>query len=277
MPNKKQSARSAGSGWLLEVGVLGVDKTLTLLKHLEETLLGAEQVLRNRYLEGVDRKKLPWMAIPAASWELGWSDPPKWLQGDWEKCLTRQTRKLGRKLTQDEWDSLAQDWCFARSEYPGSDENNHLWISLEEHESRQRRKGRSYLTQRHRPGLSRWMLNQDIANLFLAPALDNDTERKKLERIAAHSLALADALKVISGEKKSLPASYAPVYERHLTGETRRKLLEVIKHSSEVYDKRILRLEKELNQIDKRRPVLVAYLGRLKSERKKVGKPKARI
>ena len=275
MPNKNQSARPA-KGWLLEVGVLGIDKTLTLLKYLEETLLGAEQVLRNRYLKGVDRKKLPWMAIPPASWEVNWAGPPKWLQEEWEKCLARQTRKLGRELTQDEWESLAQDWSFARSEYPGIDEDNHLWISLEEHESKQKRKGRNYLTQRHRPSLSRWMLNEELAKLFLASSLDNDTERKKLERITAHSLALADALKVISGEKKSLPASYAPVYERHLAGETRRKLLEVIKHSADIYDKSVLKLENELKQIDKRRPVIVAYLDRLKSERKKAGKPRAR-
>ena len=86
MPNKKQSARPAESGWLLEVGVLGVDKTLKLLKYLGDTLLGAEQVLRNRGIKGIDRSKLPWLCIPPAPWEIEWVGPPKWLQdNDWEK------------------------------------------------------------------------------------------------------------------------------------------------------------------------------------------------
>jgi hypothetical protein len=276
MPNKKKSARSSQSGWLLEVGVLGIDKTLKLLKYLEETLLGTEQVLRNRYIKGVDRKSLPWLPIPPASWEAGWVDPPKHLQGDWDECLARQTRKLGRKLTDSEWESLAQDWSLARDEYPGSDDAHLLWISLEEHEKNQKRKGRSYFTQKHRPALTRWMFDADFSRLLSTPTLDNDTERKKLERVTAHSLALADALKVISGEKKALPASYDPVYERHLTGKTRCKLLEIITHSSLIYDKRIERAEKELKKIDETRPVLVAFLSRLKSERKKVGRLKAR-
>jgi hypothetical protein len=46
MATKKQSTRSEDSGWLLEIGVIGIDKTLRILQKCEKSLFELEQLLR---------------------------------------------------------------------------------------------------------------------------------------------------------------------------------------------------------------------------------------
>ena len=63
MPNKKQSARPAESGWLLEAGVIGIDKTLKFIKLSKWTLVELEILVRaHERLENTDaplREALP--------------------------------------------------------------------------------------------------------------------------------------------------------------------------------------------------------------------------
>ena len=53
MPNKKQSARPAEAGWLLEAGVIGIDKTLKLIKLSKWTLVELEILVRQLSLKPV--------------------------------------------------------------------------------------------------------------------------------------------------------------------------------------------------------------------------------
>jgi hypothetical protein len=275
MPNKKQSARPAGSGWLLEVGVIGIAKTLTLVRLLDETLLGAEMLLRNEYAPGTDRGSLPLVAIPEPNWSK-LNSPPPVLPGDWEKCLSLATKKKGGELTDDEYYDLYQDWHEANTYYPGRDESERFNSALEDFDLLQKKKGKGPKG-KHRPSLSKWMMSAKTFKLFRSGPLDNDTERPKKDRIIAHSRALGDALKVISGKLRALPSRYPKTIERHLEGGARETLREIIKHSLELPKVRKKRMtlrskEQELVALDKKRALLVSEIKEIKGLWEKMGK-----
>ena len=92
MPNKKQSARPAESGWLLEVGVIGIDKTLKLIRLSKRPLLEIEYLFRPWSGDGLsfaDKKSLPWRFIESSPFE---SDSE--IEDEWES--------LGMDLEHDE-------------------------------------------------------------------------------------------------------------------------------------------------------------------------------
>ena len=68
MATKKQSTRSADSGWLLEIGVIGIDKTLKLVRQTHLSPLELELLLRpwsNTGLSVRDKmSSLPFRQIP---------------------------------------------------------------------------------------------------------------------------------------------------------------------------------------------------------------------
>jgi len=68
MATKKQSTRSAGSGWLLEIGVIGIDKTLKLVRQTHLSPLELELLLRPWSNTGlsvqVKMSSLPFRQIP---------------------------------------------------------------------------------------------------------------------------------------------------------------------------------------------------------------------
>jgi hypothetical protein len=275
MPNKKQSARPAESGWLLEVGVIGIAKTLTLVRLLDETLLGAEMLLRNEGAEGVDKRTLPMLVIPEPKWSKR-NCPPPVLPKDWGKCLSMASKKMGRELTDDEYYDLYQDWHEANTYYPGRDESDLFNLALEDFELRQRDKGKGPKSM-HRPSLSKWMMSAKTFKLFRSGSLDNDTERPKKDRIIAHSRALGDALKVISGKLRALPSRYPKKIERHLKGRARETLQEIIKHSLDLPKVRKKRMtlrskEQELVALDRKRALLVSEIKEIKGLWEKMGK-----
>jgi hypothetical protein len=275
MPNKKQSARPAESGWLLEIGVLGIDKTLKLVLLLDQTLLGAEMLLRNEYAPGVDRSSLPLAVIPEPNWSKR-NCPPPALPEDWGKCLSMASKKKGRTLTDDEYYDLVQDWWASTHDYPGRSESEDFNSALEDFELRQKKKGKGPKS-KHRPSLSKWMMSAKTFKLFRSGPLENDTERPKKERIIAHSRALGDALKVISGKLRALPSRYPKAIERHLQGGARETLREIIKHSLELPKIRKKRMtlrskEQELVALDKKRALLVAEIKEIKGLWEKMGK-----
>jgi hypothetical protein len=275
MPNKKQSARPADSGWLLEVGVIGIDKTLKLVRLLDETLLGAEMLLRNEGALGVNKRSLPMLVIPEPKWSKR-NCPPPVLPEDWGKCLSMASKKEGRELTDDEYYDLVQDWDASRNDYPGRDESDLFNSALEHFELRQKKKGKGPKS-KHRPSLSKWMMSAKTFKLFRSGPLENDTERPKKVRIIAHSRALGDALKVISGKLRALPSRYPKAIERHLQGGARETLSEIIKHSLELPKIRKKRMtlrskEQELVELDKKRALLVAEIKEIRGLWGKMGK-----
>ena len=275
MPNKKQSARPVEAGWLLEVGVIGIDKTLKLVRLLDETLLGAEMLLRNEGAEGVNKRSLPMLVIPEPKWSKR-NCPPPVLPEDWGKCLSMASKKKGRELTDDEYYGLYQDWHEANTYYPGRDESERFNSALEDFELRQKGKGKGPKS-KHRPSLSKWMMSAKTFKLFRSGPLENDTERPKKDRIIAHSRALGDALKVISGKLRALPSRYPKTIERHLEGGARESLGKIIKHSLELPKVRKKRMtirskEQELVALDKKRALLVAEIKEIKGLWEKTGK-----
>jgi hypothetical protein len=214
MPNKKQSARPAESGWLLEVGVIGIAKTLKLLEVHGCTLLELEQLLRPLCRQGVkmsDKAKLPWLKIPSAPWER--AHP----LGSWMECLGRATTEKGKALTKSEWQTLACEW---HSEIPGEDEFHYFNDTLGRFELAQKAKGLSRGRGRereYRPSLEKWMFGLETLKLFEPGAWDNDEQRKKFERIKEHSLALGGALVEIAGRGKVKSLHYPQKIEKIIT------------------------------------------------------------
>ena len=68
MATKKQSTRSADSGWLLEIGVIGIDKTLKLIRLTHLSPLELESLLRPWSNTGLSVQEkisnLPFRKIP---------------------------------------------------------------------------------------------------------------------------------------------------------------------------------------------------------------------
>jgi hypothetical protein len=110
------------------------------------------------------------------------------------------------------------------------------------------------------------MLDAKTLGLFRPGTLDNDTERKKLERIKAHSLALCGALKEIAGKGRAKSKHYP------------KQIAEIISHSrglplkrKEFLAREIARAESSLNEHDAKRIRLLSRLELLRDKWKKVG------
>lgn len=188
MPNKKQSARPAESGWLLEVGVIGIDKTLKLIRLSGKTLLEIEHLFRPWSGEGLswkEKQSLPWRFIERAPFE-----------DDSEM--------------EDEWEDLG--------------------MALEHDEGLKASKGGS------RKALHKWRISAETAKRIKAEFVGYD--RNKYLRMKAECRILADALFVISGELRKVPARYPKEIEERLSENDRAKVAMIIRESLSVLEKR---------------------------------------
>ena len=231
MPNKKQSARPAESGWLLEVGVIGIDKTLKLIRLSGRPLLEVECLFRGWSGEGLsweEKKSLPWSLIKT---------PP--FESDTE--------------AEDEWEGFGMD--------------------LDHDQELKTRKGGS------RKALHRWRISAEMARRIKARFVGYD--RNKYLRMKAECRILEDALSVISGQLRSLPAQYPTEIEEWLSDNDRAKVAMVVRESLAILDRRrevairLLKKSKDaLADHDEKRKHL-AFLVELWGERvKKWGKGK---
>lgn len=188
MPNKKQSARPAESRWLLEVGVIGIDKTLKLIRLSGKTLLEIEHLFRPWSGEGLswkEKQSLPWRFIERAPFE-----------DDSEM--------------EDEWEDLG--------------------MALEHDEGLKASKGGS------RKALHKWRISAETAKRIKAEFVGYD--RNKYLRMKAECRILADALFVISGELRKVPARYPKEIEERLSENDRAKVAMIIRESLSVLEKR---------------------------------------
>jgi hypothetical protein len=120
------------------------------------------------------------------------------------------------------------------------------------------------------------MMSAETFKLFRSGPLDNDTERPKKERIIAHSRALGDALKVISGELRTLPVRYPKTIERHLKGGARESLRGIIHYSLDLpnlWKKRLVlrSAQVKLIELERERGSLISEIKKLKNELEKMG------
>jgi hypothetical protein len=280
MRKKKISKKnpSTNSGWLLEAGIIGIDKVLKILKIAKINLLELEQILRENCFDGVtfsEKKKLPWRKIPIPSWQKEWKSPPAEFLVPFEKYCDKIVKEKGRKLTNDEWDEIHQDWHHHNYAFPGEYELFDLLSAFEIDEDIKKRKGRGPTSER-KP-LSKRILNAETLKLFRAGVLDNDTERKKLNRIKKHSMVLGNALDIIAnwGRVKfrcpsdCYPEKVKEIISLSLSSLKRRN--EFLKQQKEFNAKRIVQIEELLIKNKKERDGYLSELKALKDSLEKSG------
>jgi hypothetical protein len=259
MPSKKQSVRPAEAGWLLEVGVIGIDKTLKLILLSKWTLVELELFFRQMSLKSVlgettrpERKKaLPWLKIDTKPGQMEGEliSHPIEGQEDYQRCIER----LIKCLVSDE-------------------------------ESK-RKKGRGPTSDRQ--PLHRWLMDAETLDLIVKGPEGVEVLSKRLKKIKAYCLVLADAVKVICGERKSMPTGYPSEVKRWVSRQDLGKVREIIKLSLSIPKQRdealVLAINKTEKRIRERESELMSlrlqsmHLRQIESLRKKVGRgnPKA--
>lgn len=233
MPNKKQSARPAESGWLLEVGVLGVAKSLLWMEKTGRSLLEIEHVLRGWRVDGLSEKEHKILLSKRRSVAPEpWADSDfKWDGTTWREFLSREESKLKRPLTRQEWENLADDYSRLNDKEPGLYESEDVAGAIEEDQLTKKDKGSK--GGKPRPSLERWRMDKRTALIIIATSgLDSD-QQKKRRRIKASSRALGDLLEVLSGKLSALPKKYSPEEEKALGKNGRKQLAKI--HRVSVY------------------------------------------
>jgi hypothetical protein len=277
MPNKKQSARSAESGWLLEIGVLGVAKSLLWMEKTGRSLLEIEHVLRGWSVAGLSRKD--YQLIVSKRRKVArepWANPDfKWDGTTWREFLSREESKLKRPLTDEEWESLAEDYSHLNENEPGLHEFDNIWGAIEEDELTKKEKGAK--GGKPRPNLERWRMDKGTAQIINATSgLDSD-QQKKLRRIKANSRALGDLLDVLSGKLPALPKKYPSEVEECLGKNGRKQLARILRISVYGPGRWFVKLAKarikksRKKEILKREQKLALKVRQLKALRKKWG------
>jgi hypothetical protein len=259
MPNKKQSARPVESGWLLESGVIGIDKTLKLIKLSKWTLVELEILFRQLSLKPVEgettdpKKKagLPWFPIDGAhrtEFEPDLISYPIEGREDYQRCFERFFKCL-----------------------------------VSEAESK-RKQGRGPTSDRQ--PLYRWLMNADTLDLIVKGPELVEVRSKRLNKIKAYCLVLADAVKVIRGERRKMPTSYPESVKARMGRKGFSKNLDKVKEMielsllipkqrDEALALAITKTEQRIREKESELKVLhfqTLHLRQLESDRKKVGK-----
>lgn len=222
MPKRKETATPAESGWLLEVGALGLDKTLKLMRRGPYTLLEVEWLLR------------------------GLKDYPKILRKKEVPALPSDLRKLlpWAVIPECPLSSLSAS-CFG------------LLLSIEQEGVRRKgAKDRSRPSNSpYRRSLFSWRFSIEDALLVAPPLVEKkirevynpghlDPGRGK--RIKARSVILRDAIQVLAGRRSSLSSSYSAEIESALRKipRCREKVRTIIRESLENQKKKELSRQK---------------------------------
>lgn len=193
MPNKNQSARPDESGWLLEVGVIGVDKTLKIMRWGRWTLLEVEWLLR------------------------GMKDYPRVIRKKEVSLLSSDHKRLLPWMELSVCPVLADRWQPAFE----------IMLKLEERGKINKGKKSSDLPNEspYRRPLSSWRITREdallVASPYVARLIQPDFDQgskdlKKLKRIRACSALLGDALQVLAGKRKALLKHYSDEVEATL-------------------------------------------------------------
>lgn len=195
MPRRKETARPAEAGWLLEVGALGIDKTLKLMRWGRWTLLEVEWLLRGvrDYPKTIRKKEVPALSADLRKL-LPWADIPA--------CPVNDPRGM---------------WGLSFG----------LMLGFEEEAVRRKGakdKSRPSNSPYRRP-LHSWRLSTEDALLVASPAVEGKIrahydpghlDQGRGKRIKACSVLLSDALQVLAGRRRSLRSCYSAEIESTL-------------------------------------------------------------
>jgi hypothetical protein len=213
---KPLSTMSQDFGWLLEVGAIGIDRTLKIIQATHLDLIQVEALFRiwdyNLYEE---KKFLPWFETGFSYWD---SDEIKKMiklqnnQKPWRDYVSDQEIEKGRKLTQEEIDYLAQDWIYISQWYPGQDVIQSNDLIFERDFDAKKKKGNKEMGKFYRKPLHAWRMDLETIKL-IKNGINNERydgfDYNKFNRIKATSLMLIDAIHVINRKRKSMPARYS--------------------------------------------------------------------
>lgn len=253
MPNKKQSARPAESGWLLEAGVIGIDKTLKLIKLTKWTIVELELFFRHISLKSTlgeaasyERKKiLPWLKIVQEPGQMEGELITHPIEGQehYQRCIER----LIKCLVLDE-------------------------------ESK-RKKGRGPTSDRQ--PLHRWLMDAGTLDLIVKGPEGVEVLSKRLKKIKAYCSVLSYAIQVICGERRTMPGNYPPEVKRWVSRRDLAKVGEIINLSLSIPKQRnealALAITKTEQRINEKKLELQSlrfqesHLRWIESLRKKVG------
>ena len=259
MPKTKGSAIKDDAGWLLYVGVIGIDKTLSLLRGQKWSLLELEQTLRQLkvskrglsydYVEpSVDEiKSIMFVRPEGPSDTLSdryYSEMEKAFPGIPmpETDEIRLNKRNNTEFSSLPWRVIDPKVTLGDLERYGL--INHFgnlldYLAKDEQSQRARGKGGSG---KARPGFGRWLITEvTLSEIRLKRG-------QKFNRYVAHSIVLADALDVIAGRKNALPRYAAQVVRDLDLTSYRSKVAEIIAHSRGRYQKNITELCSELDQ-----------------------------
>lgn len=136
MPKRKETATPAESGWLLEVGVIGIDKTLKLIRLSERPLLEIEHLFRpwgGNGLSFADKKSLPWRFIERSPFESDSETEDEWehLGMDLDHDEELKSRKGGSRKPLHRWRISAETAKRIKAEFVGYDRNKYLRLRAE--------------------------------------------------------------------------------------------------------------------------------------------------
>lgn len=241
MAKAKQSAGPGDSGWLLEVGIIGIDKTLKIVRLTRYTPIELESLMKHwrpNDLPWKDKMTLPWRKMePIFQSTL---NPSGFVDGE-----------LG-------------------------DEMVNLHHAFAHDEETKKRKGPK--DGKARKPLIKWMMSKETFNLIKADGIGY--ERKRFNTIKAESLILWDAIRVINGDLKSMPKSYSDkITQKHFDQKNREKVNQLISESISLISDRKKRFKNHLKSAeialivhDKKRTDLVFEIEMLKERVKKWGR-----
>jgi hypothetical protein len=259
MPKTKESAIKDNAGWLLYVGVIGIDKTLSLLRGQKWSLLELEQTLRQfkiskkglsyDYVEpsGDEKKSFKFVRPEGSNDPLldrCYSEMEKVFPGIPmpETDEVRVNKRNNRELASLPWRKIDPKVSLGELEKYGL--INHYGTLLDylaKDEQLQRARGRGG-SGKARPGFGRWLITEvTLGEIGLKRG-------QKFNRYVAHSMVLADALDVIAGRKNALPRYSAQVVRDLDLPSYRFKVAEIIAHSKGRYQKNVAELCSELDQ-----------------------------
>lgn len=230
MATKKQSTRSEDSGWLLEVGVIGIDKTLRIIQKCKKPLFEVEQLLR------------PWENVTYGE------------NGREDVKLTVEMKK-----TLPFWKKIRE------IVFSDDDEFYDLWEEFDEamiiEAELKQRKGKK--DGKLRRPLIDWRLDYKTFKLLEADGVGYN--RNRFYRIKAESIILWDAIQFLNCERKSMPKSYPDeIIQKHFDKKNQEKVRQIIVESLHYSKNRKLRIEKQLQEAkeslkkhDDNRPVFI--------------------
>ena len=261
----------------MEIGVLGVAKSLLWMEKTGRSILEIEHVLRGWSVAGLSQKDYQLIVSKRRKVARApWADSSfKWDGTTWEEFLSREESKLKRPLTNEEWEGLACDYAGLNDDEPGLYESEDVSGAIEQDELTKKDKGTK--GGKPRPSLKRWRMDKGTALIINATSgLDSD-QLKKLRRIKASSRALGDLLEVLSGKLPALPKKYPAELEKSLGKNGRKQLAKILRVSIYGPGRWFLklakaRLRKSRKKVILKKEVKIALkLRQLKALRKKWG------